>query len=500
MVDLPTRNGVILDIILMSIPQLYNAPIIVPPVPCDNPSDGVPSDHYVPVCVPHTDMTRPPVRHFKTVTYRPLPESGMREFGSWITAETFSTINDDISPSSQASALETLLLSQLDKYCPKKNMRIGPQDKPWINFELKVIKRRKMREWNKSGKTPKYVKLDEKFKFKYNAAAKKYMQCKVEALKESQPGKAYSIFKSMGAQPGDCTDNNTFTLPNHMNLSDQECAEAIAEYFASISREYTALDLDQLPERVKQRLRDKSAPPYISELDCYQKLVKAKKPKSEVLGDLPSSVVKEFTVELAAPLSKLLNNIVQSASWPDQYKVEYVTPIGKVPQPESEDDIRPISLTNFFSKVMEHFVVMWLLDIIGDKMDFRQYGGVKGNSVSHYLIEFLNFILYSQDGCGGFHYRIFHLLNFHYRAFHYRNFSLPNFFHYRIFSLPKIFTTENFHLLKFSPPKIFTTDFFTTDHFTTESRFNTARYYQDPAKILQRYCQDTRPYQDHNKT
>ena len=58
----------------------------------------------------------------------------------------------------------------------------------------------------------------------------------------------------------------------------------------------------------------------------------------------------------------------------------------KVPQPESEDD-----------KVMEHFVVMWLLEIIGDKMDFRQYGGTRGNSVSHYLIEFINFILYNQD-------------------------------------------------------------------------------------------------------
>ena len=74
-----------------------------------------------------------------------------------------------------------------------------------------------------------------------------------------------------------------------------------------------------------------------------------------------------------------------------------MTPIGKVPLPESEDDIRPISLTNFFSKVMEHFVVMWLLEVIGHKIDFRQYGGVKGNSVSHYLIEFINFILYSQD-------------------------------------------------------------------------------------------------------
>ena len=45
----------------------------------------------------------------------------------------------------------------------------------------------------------------------------------------------------------------------------------------------------------------------------------------------------------------------------------------------------------------EHFVAKWLLDHIGDKLGFRQYGGQKGNSISHYIIEFLNFILSSQD-------------------------------------------------------------------------------------------------------
>jgi hypothetical protein len=68
-----------------------------------------------------------------------------------------------------------------------------------------------------------------------------------------------------------------------------------------------------------------------------------------------------------------------------------------MPNPESEDDLRPISLTAFFSKVLEQFIVMWLLDVIGEKIDFRQYGGTKGNSVAHYLIELINFILFNQD-------------------------------------------------------------------------------------------------------
>ena len=71
--------------------------------------------------------------------------------------------------------------------------------------------------------------------------------------------------------------------------------------------------------------------------------------------------------------------------------------IGKVAQPETEDDLRPISLTAFFSKVTEHFLVAWLLEHIERHIDFRQYGGIKGNSISHYLIEFITFILSNQE-------------------------------------------------------------------------------------------------------
>ena len=45
----------------------------------------------------------------------------------------------------------------------------------------------------------------------------------------------------------------------------------------------------------------------------------------------------------------------------------------------------------------EHFVVSWLLEFIGEEIDFCQYGGLKGNSITHYIIEFVNFILACQD-------------------------------------------------------------------------------------------------------
>ena len=62
LVDKPTRKNKILDVIITNVPDMYKSPIIVPPVPCDDPSAGVPSDHSVPVCVPHTDRHSRPVR------------------------------------------------------------------------------------------------------------------------------------------------------------------------------------------------------------------------------------------------------------------------------------------------------------------------------------------------------------------------------------------------------------------------------------------------------
>ena len=379
--------------------KYYNSPIIAPPIKPDDPDSGKPSDHSVPVCIPHTDRYSRPVRTYRLQKYRPLPDSSLAMFGDWIMGEEWDSISESLSPTEQVAKFEEVTQEKLNLFCPEKTIKMNSQDKVWITSELKKIHRLKSREYIKRGKSEKYKALYKQFDTKFKLEAEKYMRKNIDELKETDPGHAYRILKKMGAQPGDCSETNSFSLPNHEaeGLSAEQSAERIAQHFAEISQQFPPLSLSLLPDRVKTKLKNKSRPPVIEDYEVYNMIKSAKKPKSGVPGDLPRRITKEFAPELAKPVGRIIRSIARTGQWPTQWKLESVTPIGKIPIPESEDDLRPISLTAFFSKVTEHFVVMWLLHFIEDQIDFRQYGGTKGNSITHYLIEFINFILSNQD-------------------------------------------------------------------------------------------------------
>ena len=119
-VDKCTRKDKILDVIIMNMSGYYKSPLIAPPIQADNPSAGQPSDHSVPVCIPHTDRHTRPQRTYRVVTYRPLPQSSIARFGEWIVNESWDTVRDDLSPSEQAQSFENIILEKLNQYCPKK--------------------------------------------------------------------------------------------------------------------------------------------------------------------------------------------------------------------------------------------------------------------------------------------------------------------------------------------------------------------------------------------
>ena len=191
---------------------------------------------------------------------------------------------------------------------------------------------------------------------------------------QDDPGTAYRCLKRLAAQPGEHNDDNNFTLTSHQgqNLTAEQSIEQIAQHFANISQEFTPLNFNLLPPDVQGKINLPTSEfnvPEIQDHDVFQKIKKAKKPKSSVPGDLPRKIVQEFGPELASPAGMIFRNITKTGHWPKPWRLEYGTPLKKVTNPETEDQNRIISLTSFLSKVYEQYVIQRLMDCIGDKLD-----------------------------------------------------------------------------------------------------------------------------------
>ena len=158
------------------------------------------------------------------------------------------------------------------------------------------------------------------------------------------------------------------------------------------------MEIQRLPLRVQIKLNSSDTNYCILTPQVTLKYIQqAQKPKSGVPGDLPRRLVIEFCEELAYPLTTIFNNITFTGEWPAEWKVELGIPLAKVLNPYDESQVRIISLTALYSKIYEKIVLVWLLRYVKTHIDPRQYGGMKGSSITHYLIELVNFILYNQD-------------------------------------------------------------------------------------------------------
>jgi hypothetical protein len=84
------------------------------------------------------------------------------------------------------------------------------------------------------------------------------------------------------------------------------------------------------------------------------------------------------------------NASVQEGVAPTMWKNANVVPTPKIkPVCSIQNDLRPISLTPTLSKLLESFVGQWMLEAIEDKFDPKQFGGLRGRSTIHALIDIL---------------------------------------------------------------------------------------------------------------
>ena len=134
--------------------------------------------------------------------------------------------------------------------------------------------------------------------------------------------------------------------------------------------------------------------PALTHHEVYRKIRTAKKPHSTVDSDVPRKLISEFSFEYAKPATTIFNSIIKTGQYPRQWVVEEQIPIPKTTPNSVEDDdqVRNISKTPFLSKVMESIMLGWMLPVVEPYWDPMQCGGLKGSSITHYLVRLLDFI------------------------------------------------------------------------------------------------------------
>ena len=98
-------------------------------------------------------------------------------------------------------------------------------------------------------------------------------------------------------------------------FTNKECADKIAEHFATISNEYDPVDLTQLPCYLPAPL-----PPQVEEHDVYVRIKRIKKTKSTLPIDIPDKLREECAAHLASPLTTIINNCLTQSVYPELWK------------------------------------------------------------------------------------------------------------------------------------------------------------------------------------
>ena len=114
-------------------------------------------------------------------------------------------------------------------------------------------------------------------------------------------------------------------------------------------------------------------------------------------GDIDPRLATKYADLLAIPLHYLYSQIHNQLHWPTLWKTETVTLIPKNSAPEGLAQLRNLSCTPLFSKLLESFILGTLKQKV--KLTRNQFGGIKGVGVNHFLAETWDQVLSSLEDC-----------------------------------------------------------------------------------------------------
>ena len=335
------------------------------------------SDHNVQYCCSGF-TTKNPVK-WEVFTHRPYTEAGADAFLEGLAGEDWSEVYAEYDTNSMAVKYQQIIDDLLNKHFPLKTVKRKESDLPWINGTAKKMIRKKCAIYKAEGKSDRWTTQFNK--------VEQYLEKRRQAFMEKQrekftgPDAATCFYRNVKAYKSADKPKSFDIRDLRPGLTDQEIAAEAAAFFNQISCEFQPLEPADIPATYHRDL------PLLSPARVAELIRKARKPSSMVEGDIFPKIINRCANYIAWPLSAIYNRIIESYIWPALWKREYVTIIPKKNLPEDFADLRNISCTMFISKIFEQFLQKCIEEEVSLKPN--QYGGVKGCSTTHMIIDIM---------------------------------------------------------------------------------------------------------------
>ena len=141
-VEVNTRKGASLSIILSDLHSLYHPPTTLKPLQVDEQKTGKDSDHDMIVFAPKSNINFKVIRKKRTVKCRPLPDSKIPDFGRDIQCQSWNDVINESDIDVKVFNFHRTILNICEKYFPQKTLKISSLDQKWMTSYLKNLSRK----------------------------------------------------------------------------------------------------------------------------------------------------------------------------------------------------------------------------------------------------------------------------------------------------------------------------------------------------------------------
>jgi hypothetical protein len=113
---------------------------------------------------------------------------------------------------------------------------------------------------------------------------------------------------------------------------------------------------------------------------------------SSGINDVPTKIIKRFSIYLSIPLAEICNTSLTTGTFPDNFKTANILPSFKKGDKKNPNNYRPISILKSFSKIVEKVMYPRLINFLtsNDILKQNQHGFIKSKSTETAIFEYID--------------------------------------------------------------------------------------------------------------